>query len=338
MVARSDLRGGYTVPTPAADDKRVFVVFGSSVLAAFDHAGQAAVAEGDRPTDFDVAMASSPVLYRGSVILQLDGVKPSSRLVAYDAQVRRGEVEAGPAERRASATARRCWRRSRAGRNCSWRPTNAVQGVDPEDGKLLWWCEAAGDTASPVFGGGLVYCDSGRGGMGVCVDPTGRGDVTQNAPQVEDRQRAAGLLVAGGRRRHALSADRSRRAALVGTEDRRAGATRSASRASARRPARSPRRRAASTSPAPARASSCRRASKLKHLAANDLGDPVRRLARGRRRADLPQGPAVPVVRRGEGVTACFKRGVARRAPARLQMDSPTAPRCPSFSAAAPVS
>src|SRR5204863_583151 len=39
-----------------------------------------------------------------------------------------------------------------------------------------------GDTPSPVYGGGLVYCDSGRcalGGPGVAVDPTGSGDVTK---------------------------------------------------------------------------------------------------------------------------------------------------------------
>src|SRR5262249_2110304 len=36
----SDLRGGYTAPTPAADDERVYAVFGSSVIAAPDHDGK----------------------------------------------------------------------------------------------------------------------------------------------------------------------------------------------------------------------------------------------------------------------------------------------------------
>jgi outer membrane protein assembly factor BamB len=44
---------------------------------------------------------------------------------------------------------------------------------------VLWWCDAAGDTVSPVYRGGLVYCDGGRGGAGVAVDPTGTGDVTK---------------------------------------------------------------------------------------------------------------------------------------------------------------
>src|SRR5207253_1919933 len=66
----SDLRGGYTVPTPAADEHRLIVVFGSSVIAALDHAGKQLWRKEVVPYDFDVAMASSPVLYRDSVLLQ----------------------------------------------------------------------------------------------------------------------------------------------------------------------------------------------------------------------------------------------------------------------------
>src|SRR5262249_10823042 len=80
----SDLRGGYTAPTPAADAQRVYVVFGSSVVAALDRAGKEAWRKEITPTDFDVALASSPVLYRESVILQLDGINRSSRMVAYN--------------------------------------------------------------------------------------------------------------------------------------------------------------------------------------------------------------------------------------------------------------
>ncbi len=174
----SDLRGGYTVPTPAADGKHVFVVFGSSVVAALDHAGKELWRKEIVPFDFDVALASGPVLYRDRVILQLDGVKKTSRLLAYDAKS--GDVK---------------WKQDRptAGfghstpilANVENKPqllvaaNSAVQGIDPEDGKLVWWCRASGATASPVLAKGLVYCDGGRGGMGVCVDPTGKGDVTK---------------------------------------------------------------------------------------------------------------------------------------------------------------
>src|SRR5262245_7048560 len=80
----SDLRGGYTVPTPAADAERVVVCFGSSVLACLDHAGKELWRKEIAPHDFDVTMGSSPVLYNGTVIMQLDGVNRTSRLAAFD--------------------------------------------------------------------------------------------------------------------------------------------------------------------------------------------------------------------------------------------------------------
>ena len=173
----SDLRGGYTVPTPAADDQRVYVVFGSSVLAALDHAGKQLWRKEIVPYDFDVALASSPVLYRGLILMQLDGVK-NSRLVAYEAKT--GEVK---------------WEQKRPTSNFSHstpvlapvkgKPqllvagSGALQGISPTDGKVIWSCQASGDTVSPVMGKGLVYVDSGRGSSGVCVDPTGSGEVTK---------------------------------------------------------------------------------------------------------------------------------------------------------------
>src|SRR5207237_2996774 len=39
--------------------------------------------------------------------------------------------------------------------------------------------QRVGDTVTPVLGGGLVYVDSGRGGPGIAVDPTGAGDVSK---------------------------------------------------------------------------------------------------------------------------------------------------------------
>src|SRR5262249_51428696 len=36
-----------------------------------------------------------------------------------------------------------------------------------------------GDTVSPVYSSGVVYVDSGRGGPGLALDPTGQGDVSK---------------------------------------------------------------------------------------------------------------------------------------------------------------
>ena len=69
--------------------------------------------------------------------------------------------------------------------------SDALQSLDPKDGTRLWWCRGAGDAASPAYGSGLVYFDSGRGGLGVAVEANGRGEVSRShvrwtVPQVPE--------------------------------------------------------------------------------------------------------------------------------------------------------
>jgi outer membrane protein assembly factor BamB len=174
-----DLRGGYSAPTPASDGERVFIVFGSSVIASLDFEGHLVWRKEIKPfANFDVAIGGSPVVFEGTVLFQCDQVNGTSRLLAFD--------------RKSGALK---WERKRPGVSFSHSTpvlvrikgktelliaaSNAVQGVDPATGEIRWWCRAWGDTASPVYGGGLVYCDSGRGNPGVAVDPDGKGDVTK---------------------------------------------------------------------------------------------------------------------------------------------------------------
>lgn len=186
----SDLRGGYTAPTPAADGERIYVVFGSAIMVALDYDGKLIWRKEITPYKFDVAFAASPVLFDDTIILQCDQIDKGSRLAGYDRKT--GEVK---------------WEEKRP--NVSFghstpvlatiggktqllvSASNALQGVDPSNGKLLWTCAAKGDTVSPVLGNGLVYCDSGRGGPGLAVDPSGTGDVTKShrkwtIPQVKE--------------------------------------------------------------------------------------------------------------------------------------------------------
>ncbi len=76
-----------------------------------------------------------------------------------------------------------------------------VQSFDPASGKLLWWCQAAGDAASAAFGSGIVYSDNGRGGAGVAIDPTGQGDVSDTHVKWRVDQVPEGIgspVIAGG--------------------------------------------------------------------------------------------------------------------------------------------
>lgn len=175
----TDLRGGYSAPTPATDGERIYALFGSSVLAALDMDGKIVWRKEVAPYAWDVAIGTSPFLYKDTVLVVVDGNKSAiSRLVAYDKKT--GEIR---------------WEQKRP--TCSFahstpilievkgKPqlvvaaSNAIQGLDPADGKPIWWCSNPGDVTTPVFGGGVVYCDSARGGPGVAVDPTGEGDVTK---------------------------------------------------------------------------------------------------------------------------------------------------------------
>ncbi len=174
----SDLRGGYTAPTPAADADRVYVVFGSSVIAALDHDGKPVWRKEITPYAFDVAVGCSPVLYKDVVLLQCDQNEKHSRLLAFDRKT--GDLK---------------WEKKRPEFGFAHgTPTlaeiggktellvaapGALQGLDPSDGNVLWSCQAQGDTVSPVYAGGVVYIDSGRGSEAVAVDPTGAGDVTK---------------------------------------------------------------------------------------------------------------------------------------------------------------
>ncbi|HOD81479.1 MAG: outer membrane biogenesis protein BamB [Planctomycetes bacterium ADurb.Bin126] len=185
---RSDFRsgpgGGYAAPTPATDGKRVYVAFGSAVLAALDFEGKLVWRRELTPASFDVTVGSSPVLCGSNVILLCAmAQRKDSHLAAFEAAG--GEVawrtpmpetafgHSTPLLIRVNGKDQLIAVASGAAAS-----SHACQSFDPADGKRLWWCRGAGDVASAVFGGGLVYFDSGRGGKGVAVDAGGSGEVT----------------------------------------------------------------------------------------------------------------------------------------------------------------
>jgi hypothetical protein len=181
---RSGPGGGYASPTPATDGAMVYCVFGSSVMAALDYRGAIVWRKELVPYTFDVTIGTSPILFRDTVIMLCAMAKPSdSKIVAYDK--RDGAMR---------------WERPLPGTGFGHstpiiidvngapqllclasgmsESPEALQSFDPTSGERRWWCWGAGDAASPAYGAGIVYFDSGRGGAAVAVDPTGVGDVT----------------------------------------------------------------------------------------------------------------------------------------------------------------
>ncbi len=122
-------------------------------------------------------MGGSPILYKDTVIYLCDQNGKKSSLVAFDKKTGDIKWEAMRPEMIYDHT-------TPVLVDVKGRPelliaaNKVLQGVDPEDGKVIWSCAAAGDTASPVSANGLAYVDDGRGGPGICVDVSGEGDVT----------------------------------------------------------------------------------------------------------------------------------------------------------------
>ena len=182
---RSGPGGGYAAPTPTTDGQRVYVVFGSSVIAAIDFDGRLVWRKEITPHNFDVTVGSSPVLF-GNTILMLCAMsnKKDSKLIAYDkadgsvrweaALPQTGFAHSTPVKIDVGGQPQLVIAASGGGES-----DRGLQGLDPRNGELMWWCRGGGEAASPAFGAGILYCDSGRGGPGVAIDPSGLGDVTK---------------------------------------------------------------------------------------------------------------------------------------------------------------
>lgn len=198
----SDIRGGYAAPTPATDGEYIAVLFGSSKLAVLDWKGQI-VWQTDVPEwqSFDVAIASSPIIYRGQLILLADRNNKKSTLTAYN--LKTGEIlweQKRPEEQFDHTTPVIVENQGRPQMLIG--SSRELAALDPANGERLWWCKTRGDVTSPVFTGSVVYTDSGRGGSGILVDATGSGDVTDTHIKWKINQIPEGLsspAVCGGR-------------------------------------------------------------------------------------------------------------------------------------------
>ena len=168
--------GGLADPTPATDGQRVYVLFGTAVLAAmnFDD-GKIAWKQPLKKHAFDVTTGSSPILAGGSLILFSGLTDKTSNITAYDPKTGRVKWETplpkiGFGHSTPAIT-------SVGGRLQLIVSVNdkaaGLLGVDPASGKILWSAPGDGETASPAVGSDMIYCDSGRGGSdGYAVDLT----------------------------------------------------------------------------------------------------------------------------------------------------------------------
>lgn len=184
----------YASGTPAVDADRVYVTFADAdhyVVTAYDHAGSQVWTRDLGPCGTEHGHGVSPILFEDLLIVSNDqakpenGVAPPSAIIALNRM--NGDV---------------VWQHERKSRDASYatpivlyldgRPPQLVClsgasglcGLDLMTGEEIW---TTGElpkrtVASPALINGLVCATCGQGGRGellICVDPTGRGDVSQ---------------------------------------------------------------------------------------------------------------------------------------------------------------
>jgi outer membrane protein assembly factor BamB len=166
---------GYAVPTPVTDGKHVYALFSSGVLAALDFAGKIVWREElPRLKDVDGGICSSPILHEDLVIVPglqsmgLRALEKKTGKLKWEQMIKQRNTMATPALIRIKDKLQLI------------HYAGGMQGIDPATGEILWSCTAPTSQSSPVYGGGLLYGDAGRGGQfGAAIDPTGKGDVSK---------------------------------------------------------------------------------------------------------------------------------------------------------------
>lgn len=182
------MKSAHDNSSPATDGQRVVVLFGSAgILAAFDMAGQEKwrvdVGGLDSGWFYDPSYqwghASSPILWDGRVIIQVDRAK-DAYLAAFDAE-----------------SGKPLWKTARPGISSWGTPTvvasesgteivadggKGIFGYDAKTGAELWKLEptAPVTVATPVTGHGLVYVVNGYRPVQpvYAIKPGGRGNIS----------------------------------------------------------------------------------------------------------------------------------------------------------------
>jgi outer membrane protein assembly factor BamB len=172
---------GFAAATAATDGQRVFAVYGTGELAAFDFAGKVVWSKFLGLPENLYGHSTSLLVWQGKLIVQFD----------------QGDAEAGKSKLLAldPATGRVLWQQRRAVPS-SWATPILLDAAKPQqvitlgepwviaydfaDGRELWRVQClGGDLApSPVFAGGLVMAVSASKQL-TAIRPDGTGDVTK---------------------------------------------------------------------------------------------------------------------------------------------------------------
>jgi len=180
-------KASHSSPSPAVDAKRIICWFGSEGLYAYDHSGKelwkkdlGVIDSGwFFDPDYQWGVASSPILWKDRLYLQVDQQK-NSFIASYDA-----------------ASGKELWKTERDEIPTWGTPavlehegkaqlvtngTKAVRSYDPLTGKLIWSLKGNSEITcpTPITAGGLIYVVSGYPPIQpiYAVKWTAQGDIT----------------------------------------------------------------------------------------------------------------------------------------------------------------
>ena len=173
-IVKAELEGrfhAYNNPassTPAADEKNVYVYFGTYGLLCYDHAGNEVWQRKIETPRSKYGMATSPILYEGKVIMVLDGDGGSSRLLAVNCDTGETVWEQPRSLFKAGWSTPMIWRHGDT-EELIVAGSKRLTSYDPSTGTEIWWAGGLPqETVSvPVAGDGLIFASGAAlGGRG----------------------------------------------------------------------------------------------------------------------------------------------------------------------------
>jgi outer membrane protein assembly factor BamB len=171
-------RNTYATPTPATDGERVYACFGDGSFAALSFAGELLWQNRDYMFYSQHGLGSSPILYRGLLIMARDGSsqgedktlgwqKPwdQSYVLALDTKMGQERWKGRRGLSRISHGVPNIWEQDGQAQVIS-EAGDVVQGFEVKTGQRLWSSSVIGEGKVPsvVLGEGLVFTAGGWGG------------------------------------------------------------------------------------------------------------------------------------------------------------------------------
>jgi len=154
--------------TPAADDKHIYVYFGTYGLLCYDHAGNQVWQRRIDTPKSKYGMATSPIVYEDKVILVLDDDGGFSRLLAIHRDTGRTVWEQPRSLFKAGWSTPIIWRHDH-GEELIVLGSKRLTSYDPSTGAEIWWAGGFPEetVGIPVTGDGLLFASAAAlGGRG----------------------------------------------------------------------------------------------------------------------------------------------------------------------------